>query len=111
MEQTYVFGVLAAALVFFVWGKWRYDLVALGALLALVVPAIVDPERAFLGFGHPAVVTAAGRSPPRPEPGRPRGSGTLSTDENGTFAADADGERRITSSGLRQRTVPAPYSE
>jgi di/tricarboxylate transporter len=59
MEQTYVFGVLAAALVFFVWGKWRYDLVALGALLALVVPGIVDPERAFLGFGHPAVVTVA----------------------------------------------------
>ena len=41
MEQTYVFGVLTAALIFFVWGKWRYDLVALGTLLALVVPGIV----------------------------------------------------------------------
>ncbi len=57
MEQTFVFAVLVAALGFFVWGRWRYDLVALAVLLALVVPGIVDPERAFLGFGHPAVVT------------------------------------------------------
>lgn len=41
------------------WGRWRYDLVALATLLVLVVPGIVQPERAFLGFGHPAVVTVA----------------------------------------------------
>lgn len=54
-----MFVVLAAALGFFVWGRWRYDLVALATLLVLVVPGIVDPQRAFLGFGHPAVVTVA----------------------------------------------------
>lgn len=54
-----MFAVLAATLGLFVWGRWRYDIVALVALLALVVPGIVDPERAFLGFGHPAVVTVA----------------------------------------------------
>lgn len=59
MEQTLVFAVLVAAIGFFVWGRWRYDLVALSVLLALVVLGIVDPERAFLGFGHPAVVTVA----------------------------------------------------
>jgi di/tricarboxylate transporter len=58
-NQALVFAVLAAALVLFVWGRWRYDLVALGALLALVVPGIVEADRAFLGFGHPAVVTVA----------------------------------------------------
>lgn len=59
MDQVFVIAVLGVALVFFVWGRWRYDLVALGALLALVVPGIVDPAEAFLGFGHPAVVTVA----------------------------------------------------
>ncbi len=59
MEQTFVFAVLAAALVFFVWGRWRYDVVALAVLLVLVAPGVVDPAQAFLGFGHPAVVTVA----------------------------------------------------
>ncbi len=52
-----MFAVLAAALGLFVWGRWRYDVVALAVLLALVVPGIIDPADAFLGFGHPAVVT------------------------------------------------------
>jgi di/tricarboxylate transporter len=59
MDQLFVIAVLGVALVLFVWGRWRYDVVALGALLALVVPRIVDPAEAFLGFGHPAVVTVA----------------------------------------------------
>jgi di/tricarboxylate transporter len=59
MQQTLVFGVLALALVFFVWGRWRYDLVALVSLLVLVVAGVVPGEEAFLGFGHPAVVTVA----------------------------------------------------
>lgn len=59
LEQTIVFAVLAATLVLFVWGRWRYDLVALGALLALALLRIVPAEEAFLGFGHPAVITVA----------------------------------------------------
>jgi hypothetical protein len=31
-----VFAVLVVALGLFVWGRWRYDVVALGALLAMV---------------------------------------------------------------------------
>lgn len=53
------FGVLVAMMAFFVWGRWRYDLVALGALLTLVLLTIVPVERAFLGFAHPAVITVA----------------------------------------------------
>lgn len=35
MGQAFVIAVLGVALVLFVWGRWRYDVVALGALLAL----------------------------------------------------------------------------
>ena len=59
MDETLVFAVLAFALVMFVWGKWRYDIVALASLLILAVLGIVPPAQAFLGFGHPAVVTVA----------------------------------------------------
>ena len=40
-EQLIVFGVLAATLVLFVWNRWRYDLVALGALLACALTGVV----------------------------------------------------------------------
>ncbi|GLI34049.1 SLC13 family permease [Desulforhabdus amnigena] len=56
-EQLLVFGILAATLVLFVWNRWRYDLVALGALLA--VAGLTPTDQVFAGFGHPAVVTVA----------------------------------------------------
>ncbi|MFO7924053.1 MAG: SLC13 family permease [Bacteroidales bacterium] len=59
MDHTYVFIVLGLVLVLFAWGKIRHDLVALLALFALVVPGIVAAEKAFSGFGHPAVITVA----------------------------------------------------
>ena len=43
----------------FVWGRWRYDIVALLALLSAVYLGVVAPGDAFTGFGHPAVVTVA----------------------------------------------------
>lgn len=59
MDEAIVFGVLGFALIMFVTGKWRYDVVALVSLLILAVLGIVSPSEAFLGFGHPAVVTVA----------------------------------------------------
>ena len=59
MDEAVVFGVLVFALVMFVMGKWRYDIVALASLLILAVLGIVPPSEAYLGFGHPAVVTVA----------------------------------------------------
>ena len=59
MDEAIVFAVLAFALIMFVWGKWRYDVVALASLLILAVLGIVPASQAFLGFGHPAVVTVA----------------------------------------------------
>jgi di/tricarboxylate transporter len=58
-QQGIILGVLIAALALFIWGRWRYDLVALAAVLVLVVGGIIPAEEAFAGFGHPAVVTVA----------------------------------------------------
>ena len=58
-EQIYVFAVLAGTLGLFVWGRWRYDIVALIALVAVVLAGIVPAAEAFNGFGHPAVITVA----------------------------------------------------
>ena len=57
LEQGLLFAVIASAMVLFVWGRWRYDIVALLALLAAVYLGLVAPHDAFSGFGHPAVIT------------------------------------------------------
>lgn len=54
-----VFFILALALAGFIWGRFRYDLVALVALFASVLTGVVDPGEAFSGFSHPAVITVA----------------------------------------------------
>jgi len=58
-EQLIVFGVLAATLVLFVWNRWRYDLVALAALLACALTGVVPADEVFAGLGHPAVISVA----------------------------------------------------
>ena len=58
-DQTLILAILAATVAMFLWGRWRHDMVALGALLAAVAAGLVDPAAAFAGFGHPAVVTVA----------------------------------------------------
>ncbi|MCH4810373.1 SLC13 family permease [Vreelandella neptunia] len=57
--STLVFIVLGLTLVAFIWGRFRYDLVALAALLGSVMLGLVPAENAFTGFGHPAVITVA----------------------------------------------------
>jgi di/tricarboxylate transporter len=59
VDQVVVFAILLATLGLFFWGRWRYDLVALAALLLLFVAGLVPSDQVFLGFGHPAVVTVA----------------------------------------------------
>jgi di/tricarboxylate transporter len=51
--------VLLAALIMFVTERWRYDLVALLALLAATLTGVVPVDGAFTGFAHPAVITVA----------------------------------------------------
>ncbi len=59
MDQIIVFITLGLALALFIWGKFRYDLVALAVLFFLVVWGIIPTESAFTGFAHPAVITVA----------------------------------------------------
>jgi di/tricarboxylate transporter len=58
-DAGWTFATIAAALVLFAGGWWRYDVVALLALLALTFVGVVPSEQAFSGFGHAAVVTVA----------------------------------------------------
>ncbi len=58
-EQLTILGLLVAVLTMLVWGRWRYDLVAFGALIAAVILGAVPGEKAFEGFGHPATVIIA----------------------------------------------------
>ncbi|HRX36177.1 MAG TPA: SLC13 family permease [Aestuariivirga sp.] len=58
-NQALILLILACAVGMFMWGRWRHDMVALGALLACVLTGLVPADQAFAGFGHPAVVTVA----------------------------------------------------
>ncbi len=58
-DQIVVLAILAATMGLFVWGRWRHDMVAIAALLAVVLVGLMPAESAFDGFGNPAVVTVA----------------------------------------------------
>jgi di/tricarboxylate transporter len=58
-DQITIFALLTALVVLLVWGRWRYDVVAFGALVAAVLTGLVPAAEAFTGFGHPATVTVA----------------------------------------------------
>ncbi len=58
-DQIIIFAILGLSLVFFMWGHWRYDVVAFTALIIAVISGIVPTDAAFAGFGHPAVITVA----------------------------------------------------
>jgi di/tricarboxylate transporter len=54
--QILSFTIIALMMVAFVWGRWRYDLVAAGALLAAVATGVVAPDQAFSGFSDDIVI-------------------------------------------------------
>jgi len=58
-DQVALFGILSGLFLLLAWGRWRYDVVALLALLASVIFGLVPAREAFLGFGHPATITVA----------------------------------------------------
>jgi di/tricarboxylate transporter len=59
IDHWIIFGTLLLTLVLFITGRWRYDLVALMALLTLTLTGLIPPERTFSGFSNPAVITVA----------------------------------------------------
>ena len=68
-DQIAVIGLIAVMFALFAWNRWRYDVVAVFALISLVVldavlggdqsDLVENPSRVLDGFGHPAVVTVA----------------------------------------------------
>ena len=58
-DQIFAFAVLSGLMVLFLWGRFRYDLVAVLALLAAVFTGIVPHNAAFSGFGDDIVIIVA----------------------------------------------------
>ncbi|MBL8709651.1 MAG: SLC13 family permease [Rhodospirillaceae bacterium] len=58
-DQLVIILILSVTVAMFLWGRWRHDMVALASLLACVAAGLVPADGAFLGFGHPAVITVA----------------------------------------------------
>ncbi|HEV2559523.1 MAG TPA: SLC13 family permease [Microvirga sp.] len=59
LPQFLAFAIVAGMMALFVWGRLRYDLVALLALLTAVLVGIVPPKDAFSGFSDDIVVIVA----------------------------------------------------
>ncbi len=58
-EQLLICSILLTTAVLFLWGRWRHDQIAIGALLTCVITGLVDYSETFSGFSHPAVITVA----------------------------------------------------
>ncbi len=58
-EQGLAFGLVGLTIVAFIWGRFRYDLVAVAALLAGMVIGVIPPEAAFDGFRNDIVIIIA----------------------------------------------------
>ncbi|WP_425041219.1 SLC13 family permease [Primorskyibacter sp. S187A] len=59
IDQIILFSLFGAVFGLLLWGRFRYDLVAFGALMAGVVLGVVETKDAFSGFGHPATIIVA----------------------------------------------------
>ncbi len=58
-QQIMLFALLGLMIALMLWGRWRYDLVAFGGLMAAVLMGIVPSEDAFSGFGNPTTLIVA----------------------------------------------------
>ncbi|KAA2244108.1 SLC13 family permease [Salinarimonas soli] len=59
LPQAFTFAIVAAMMGLFVWGRLRYDVVAMLALLASVLTGIVPAKEAFSGFSDDVVIIVA----------------------------------------------------
>lgn len=60
MSDQYILSITIVSLLgLFIWGKFRYDALASGALVTLIILGVIPSNQAFDGFAHPAVITVA----------------------------------------------------
>lgn len=57
--QILAFAILGGMMLLFIWGRLRYDLVAILALLASLAAGTVKPEKAFSGFSDDIIIIVA----------------------------------------------------
>ena len=62
-DQLLILFILAASVAMFLWGRWRHDMVAVGALLAAVLGGLVPAFDAFTGFPEGKATMAQGGGP------------------------------------------------
>jgi di/tricarboxylate transporter len=58
-DQIILFSLFGLVFAMLLWGRFRYDLIAFGALLIGLILGVVPEKEAFSGFGHPATVIVA----------------------------------------------------
>ncbi len=58
-DQIILFSLLFVIFGLLIWGRFRYDLVAFGALVTALILGVVPTDKAFEGFGHPATIVIA----------------------------------------------------
>ncbi len=59
LHQGLAFGLIVVTIVAFVWGRWRYDLIALASLAVGVISGLIPVKDAFEGFANDIVVIIA----------------------------------------------------
>jgi len=59
LHQGLAFALIGVTLLLFIWGRWRYDLIALGSVLTGVLIGVVPAANAFDGFKSDVVVIIA----------------------------------------------------
>jgi len=59
LQQGLSFGLIGGTVLCFIWGRWRYDLIALGALAVGVAIGIIPIKSAFDGFSNDIVIIIA----------------------------------------------------
>ncbi len=58
-DQLFLFALLIALFAMLLWGRVRYDVVAIAALVVAYAGGVIPKEQVFAGFGHPATVIIA----------------------------------------------------
>jgi len=58
-DQVFLFSLLVFIFALLLWGKIRYDIVAIAALFIAFVVGVIPHEHAFSGFSHPATIIVA----------------------------------------------------
>ena len=58
-QQALSFALVGVTVILFIWGRWRYDLIALGALAAGLAIGVIPVKSAFAGLSNDIVIIIA----------------------------------------------------